>query len=110
MPKVINRISPFHTSVFVTDVGSLGIQPVYHHIYNFGTTSVFISFGKKQKAKHINENNEIVDKRYVDLKVVVDERIADGHYYASSFKLFKKLIQNPERLEVPPEKVGQDVE
>lgn len=110
MPKVINRLSPFHTSIFITDVGSLGIQPVYHHIYNFGTTSVFISFGKKQKAKHINENNEIVDNRYIDLKVVVDERIVDGHYYASSFKLFKKLIQNPQILEKPPENVVEDVE
>lgn len=110
MPKVINRLSPFHTSIFITDVGSLGIQPVYHHIYNFGTTSVFISFGKKQKVKHINEKNEIVDNRYIDLKVVVDERIVDGHYYASSFKLFKKLIQNPQILEKPPENVVEDVE
>lgn len=109
MPKIINRVSPFHTSVFITDVGSLGIQPVYHHIYNFGTTSVFISFGKKQRTKYIDENNEIGDKRYIDLKVVADERIADGHYYATAFKLFKKLIQNPERLEVPPETVLEDL-
>lgn len=109
MPKVINRVSPFHTSVFITDVGSLGIQPVYHHIYNFGTTSIFISFGKKQKGKYINDNNEIADKRYIDFKVVVDERIVDGYYYASAFKLFKKLVQNPERLEIPPEMVFEDL-
>jgi len=110
MPKVINRISPFHTSIFITDLGSLGIQPVYHHLYNFGTTSVFISFGKKQKAKSFNRENIIVENRYIDLKVVVDERIADGHYYANAFKLFKKFIQNPERLEVPPENVNGDLE
>lgn len=109
MPNVINRVSPFHTSVFITDVGSLGIQPVYHHIYNFGTTSVFISFGKKQKAKYIDQNNEISDRRYIDFKVVIDERIADGYYFASAFKLLKKLIQNPERLEIPPEMVFKDI-
>jgi len=110
MPKVINRISPFHTSIFITDVGSLGIQPVYHHLYNFGTTSVFISFGKKQKAKSFNWENNIVENRYIDLKVAVDERIADGHYYANAFKLFKNFIQNPERLEVPPENVNEDLD
>jgi len=110
MPKVINRISPFHTSIFITDLGSLGIKPVYHHLYNFGTTSAFISFGKKEKEKIINQENVIIDKRYIDLKIVVDERIADGYYFANAFKLFKKLIQNPERLELPPENVFEDIE
>lgn len=109
MPKAISRMSPFHTSIFITDLGSLGIQPVYHHLYNFGTTSAFISFGKKQKAKIINKENIIIDKRYVDLKIVVDERINDGLYFANSFKLFKKFIENPERLEVPPENVVEDL-
>lgn len=110
MPKIINRISPFHTSIFITDLGSLGIQPVYHHLYNFGTTSIFISFGKKEKEKVIDQEDNIVNKRFIDLKVVIDERIADGHYYANAFKLFKKLIQNPERLEVQPESVVNDQE
>ncbi len=110
LPKAINRVSPFHTSVFVTDLGSLGIQPIYHHLYNFGTTSCFISFGKKETEKTINQENNIVNKRFINLKVTVDERICDGHYYASTFKLLKKLIQNPERLEVPPENVIEEIE
>ena len=110
MPKVINKVSPFHTSIYITDLGSLGIKPVYHHIYNFGTTSCFISFGKKEKEKVINKENHIVEKRFVELKVVVDERICDGHYYAGAIKLLKKLIQNPERLEVPPKNVIKDID
>lgn len=110
MPKVINKVSPFHTSVFITDLGSLGIQPVYHHIYEFGTTSVFIAFGAKQKQALFDENNNLVNKKYVSVKVVSDERIVDGYYYASAFKLFKRLIENPERLEVGPERVTEDIE
>lgn len=110
MPKAINKVSPFHTSVYVTDLGSLGIQPVYHHIYNFGTTSVFVAFGAKKKELAYDENNNIVQKKYVSLKVVADERIVDGYYCASTFKLFKRFIENPERLEVPPEKVVEDIE
>lgn len=110
MPKVINKVSPFHTSVFITDLGSLGIQPVYHHIYEFGTTSVFIAFGARQKQALFDENNNLINKKYVSLKVVSDERIVDGYYYASAFKLFKRLIENPERLEVCPDRIIEDIE
>jgi hypothetical protein len=110
MPKVINRISPFHTSFFITDLGSIGIQPIYHHLYDFGTTSFFIAFGIKTREKVINANNEIVDKRFISMKASTDERIVDGHYYASAFKLYKTLIQNPERMEVHPGKLEPDVD
>lgn len=109
MPRVINEISPFHTSVFITDVGSLGIKPIYHHLYEFGTTSIFVAFGIKQKEKIISRNNNIVEKRFVNIKIVTDERTVDGHYYASAFKLFKSLVQSPELLEQPPEKVAEDL-
>ncbi|NLC95869.1 MAG: 2-oxoglutarate dehydrogenase, partial [Bacilli bacterium] len=75
MPKVLNRVSPFHTSVFVTDLGSLGVQPVYHHIYEFGTTSIFVAFGIKNKERIIDRNHNIVEQKYVNVKIVVDERI-----------------------------------
>ena len=109
MPKVINRLSPFHTSVFITDLGSIGIQPVYHHLYDFGTTSCFISFGVKMKEKAINAKNQIVDRKYVRICVVTDERIADGIFFASAFKLYRSLIKHPETLEFPPEKAHEDV-
>jgi hypothetical protein len=109
MPKILNDLSPFHTSVFVTDLGSLGIQPVYHHLYEIGTTSVFVAFGTKYKEKHINRENRVVEKKYVSMRIVADERIVDGYYYASAFKLFRSLMQSPEKLELPPDKVVEDI-
>lgn len=108
MPKTIHSVSPFHTSVFVTDMGSLGILPIYHHIYNFGTTSLFVAFGTKQKENVIDRNNNIIEKRYIGIRIVGDERIVDGFYYAAAFKMFKNLMQHPERLELSPEKVVED--
>jgi hypothetical protein len=110
MPKIINNASPMHTSMFITDLGSLGIQPIYHHIYEFGTTSIFMAFGAKYSEKVIDKNNVVVEKRYVDLKVVTDERTTDGFYYASAFKLFARLLQTPEKLESKPELVVEDIE
>ena len=98
MPKKIIEASPFHTSVFLTNVGSLGIDSIYHHIYNFGTTSMFFSMGKKQKS-YIYEDEEFKEEKCITLAFVGDERICDGYYYASSFKLLSKYLKKPELLE-----------
>ncbi|KPU43765.1 2-oxoacid dehydrogenases acyltransferase (catalytic domain) [Oxobacter pfennigii] len=110
MPKIINEVSPFHTSAFVTDLGSLGIQPIYHHIYEFGTTSTFIAFGIKGKERVTDRESNTTEKKYINFKAVGDERIVDGYYYANAFKLFKKLVENPIILEMPPVEVFEDVE
>ena len=98
LPKKIIEVSPFHTSAFVTNVGSLGIDSIYHHIYNFGTTSLFFAVGKKKKA-YVLEDDEIVKEKCVNIAFVGDERICDGYYYAHSFKLLNKYLQHPEMLE-----------
>lgn len=109
LPKRILDVSPFHGSMIISDLGSLGIGPIYHHIYNFGNLPVFISFGAKRKAYELDENGSPVERKYVDAKFVLDERIVDGHYYATVFKYMNKLIENPEVLEVPPEVVKEDI-
>lgn len=98
MPKAIISASPFHTSVFLTNVGSLGIDSIYHHIYNFGTTSMFFAMGKKKKS-YIYEDDDIKQERCITIAFVGDERICDGYYYANSFKQLQKILRHPELLE-----------
>lgn len=98
LPKSLIAASPFHTSVFLTNVGSLGIDSIYHHIYNFGTTSMFFSMGKKKKS-YIYEDEDIKEEKCITLAFVGDERICDGYYYASSFKALTKYLRKPELLE-----------
>ena len=95
LPKAIIDASPFHTSAFLTNVGSLGINSIYHHIYDFGTTSIFFAMGTKKYEKDSEGNI----RKYIDIKVVADERICDGLYYARSLALFKKYFENPKLLE-----------
>lgn len=109
LPKKLIDISPFHGSMIITDLGSLGISPVYHHIYNFGTLPVFISFGAKRKAYELDKNGTVCERRYVDMKFTTDERIVDGHYYATFLKLMSSYIADPSLLEVPPDTVKQDI-
>lgn len=98
LPKAIIEASPFHTSAFLTNVGSLGIDSIYHHIYNFGTTSMFFSMGRKKKS-YIFEDDEIKEERCITIAFVGDERICDGYYYANSFKMLQRYLRKPELLE-----------
>ena len=98
LPRAIIDASPFHTSAFLTNVGSLGIDSIYHHLYNFGTTSMFFSMGKKKKS-YIYEDDEIQQEKCITIAFVGDERICDGYYYASSFKQLSRYLKKPELLE-----------
>jgi len=105
LPKFLTDLSPFHSSVFVTDLGSLGIKSVYHHIYNFGTNTIFIGFGIKEKEQKFDRHGNFKNRKVMDLKVVVDERVVDGYYFAQAIKLFKHTIENPESLLTPPDEI-----
>ena len=100
LPKKVIKVSPFHTSAYITNVGSLGINSIYHHLYNFGTTSMFFAIGKKKKSL-IYEDDEIKEERCINLAFVGDERICDGYYYAHSFRELCKYLSKPELLEKP---------
>ena len=95
--------------MIITDLGSLGIGPIYHHIYNFGNLPVFLAFGAKRSETVLNDAGEVVRRKYVDYKIVCDERICDGSYYASAFKYLRYYLKNPDELTRPPESVAEDI-
>ena len=92
LPKWLLDASPFHGSIVVTDVASLGIQPIYHHIYDFGNLPCFLGFGAKYRRTELDSEGKPVQRKYVDYKVVTDERITDGYNYAAAFRLFNRCV------------------
>lgn len=109
LPDSILEASPFHGSMVLTDLGSLRIGPVYHHIYNFGTLPIFIAFGAKYKKYEITKKRELVESKYIDTKLVIDEGIVDGHYYSQLLQAMRYMFQHPEIVETPPTKVVEDI-
>ena len=107
LPKFLIKVSPFHTSAFVTNVGSLGIDAIFHHLYNFGTTSMFFAMGRKKKT-YVYVDDELVEKKCISIAFVGDERICDGYYYAASFKQLSKYLAKPSLLEEKCEKKIDD--
>lgn len=110
IPKFLLEVSPFHASVIFTSMGSLGIPPIIHHLYDFGNLPVFIAVGRKYRKQEIDADGNIVVRRYVDYVMNCDERTVDGFYYATVLKYFHKLLRNPEVLDEPPEEVVRDID
>jgi len=99
LPKMVIDALPFHTSLFITNMASIRMGAVYHHIYDFGTTSIFMSIGKKESKLDLDKENNVVKKNILPLGVVIDERICSGATYAMGFNYFDRLLKNPACLE-----------
>lgn len=103
LPKFITDLSPFHASLTLTNLASIRTNHIYHHIYNFGTTSVFIAMGKNREVAR-KKDGEIVFEKCMPLGIVMDERICSGIYFAAAFRKFRQYLDNPALLEEKPEK------
>ena len=111
LPRAIIDASPFHASMSITNLASIRTNHIHHHLYNFGTTSVFLAMGKTREVPRSGENGEIILEKCMPIGVVMDERICSGSYYATAFKKFLKYLEHPELLEQKPdpEKVIKEV-
>jgi len=107
LPFSIINASPFHTSLFVTNLASIRTDTIHHHLYEFGTTGIFISMGQPKKKVILNGEN-VEEHKVMELGIVTDERIANGHYYGRCFRELNKYYKNPELLETRPESVVRD--
>lgn len=110
LPKSVIDASPFHTSLFLTNMKSIKMGYVYHHIYNFGTCSVFLSMGKERYVPVVVDADEekIGIRKIITIGGAVDERITDGLYNSNSIREFVKMLLNPAVLETPLEKREED--
>ena len=101
MPKSVTKGDPFYASCYLANLGSIDLHAGYHHLTNWGTTSVFCVVGAMKKRPFFNDDGSVEMKMSVDLGLTIDERLADGYYYSRTVKLMHKLLENPELLEKP---------
>lgn len=108
LPFSIVDASPFHTTLFVTNLASIRTNTIYHHLYEFGTTGVFISMGQPIKKTYVGDDDNAYERKVIELGIVTDERIANGHYFGRCFKELNRYYKDPSVLENPPESVCID--
>jgi hypothetical protein len=99
LPGFMIKTDPIYSTAFFTNLGSIGMDTIYHHLYNWGTCSIFISVGKLKKGPLYETRSGIVKVTNVmDMKITLDDRVADGVYYGNSLRLFKNYIEHPRQL------------
>jgi hypothetical protein len=103
LPASFIKGDSLYTSAYLANLGSIGLDAVFHHMFEWGNAVFFIVVGKRKKEPVVNERGEIEAQEVVDMNISLDERITDGVNYATTIRLLSDLIENPERLEVPPE-------
>lgn len=108
IPFSLVDVSPFHTSLFVTNLASIRTDTIMHHLYEFGTTGVFISMGKPIKKTYVDDEGNAYEKKIMELGIMTDERIANGHYLGRCFRELDRYLRNPEILEEKPKEIKWD--
>ena len=101
IPSSFVEADPYYSSVILTNLGSIKLHSGYHHLTNWGTTSVFVIVGERKNRPFFDENGNVTMRDSVDLGFTVDERIADGYYFSKTIKMFKDILENPELLDKP---------
>ena len=100
-PQALIGSDPNHASIFLSNLGSNGLEAGYHHLVNWGTNSCFIVTGKKYKKAEYDKDGNLDVHEVLPLGITLDERIADGYYYSGTVALVKELLAHPELLEMP---------
>ena len=101
VPYELIKADPNYSSIFMTNLGSIGMDSGYHHLNNWGTNSFFVMIGKKHLAPEWHEDGTCTVRPVISLGFTLDERIGDGYYYAGTIRLLTKILENPELLELP---------
>ena len=107
LPRAIIEASPFHATMGITNLASIRTNYIHHHIYDFGTMGMFVSMGNTELVP-MNRGGINVLEKCIPLGVVMDERIASGHYFAAAFQRIRSYLKDPSLLEGPPQVVNRD--
>lgn len=100
-PQALIGSDPNHASIFLSNLGSIGLECGYHHLVNWGTNSCFIVIGKKHLKMEYDKDGTPDLHEVIPIGITLDERIADGYYYSGTVALVKELLAHPELLEQP---------
>jgi hypothetical protein len=98
-PKLLRGMDPLRCSLFLTNLGSIGVEAPYHHLFEWGNCSFFAAIGKIKPSPWVDESGSLTVRKTVEIKYTMDERIADGFYFARSLELFEGYMKNPSLLE-----------
>lgn len=99
LPRFMTRNDPLYSSAYVVNLGSVGLEAAYHHLYEYGNIPFFIVIGKVKKAPVVDEAGQLVVHDVVNVRYTFDERITDGFYTSTALERFRQYVEDPELLD-----------
>ena len=100
-PKSLAMDDPCYSSAYLTNLGSIKMNADYHHLFNWGTISFFVTIGEKKMRPYFKEDGSYDMRNTIKVGLTIDERIADGYYFAKTLKLVRHMFAHPELLDEP---------
>ena len=97
-PGFLRGVDPLRCSAYVANLGSVGMGAAYHHLFEWGTCSLFVTIGQIKPTVVVGEDGQPAVRRTLELKIALDERIADGYYDARALELFDAYLNDPAQL------------
>lgn len=100
-PNALMKVDPYYSSIYISNLGSIKMSADYHHLANWGTNSIFAIIGEMKPMPFYGDDGSVTVKKGLTLSMTIDERIADGFYFANSIKILRKIVANPELIDEP---------
>jgi hypothetical protein len=98
LPASFSRGDPLYASVFVANLGSVGLDAAYHHLYEYGTIPIFVTIGRLHRVPFVQADGSVTSREVVALRYTYDERVEDGFYAARALERLQALLEHPEAL------------
>lgn len=99
LPQSLIKDNLYYSSIIVSNLGAIKCGAIYHNLTNFGTCSSLATMGEIRKEEIINDKGKKEIRSICEFGINLDERIADGYYFAKSVQLLQYIFDNPELLE-----------
>jgi 2-oxoacid dehydrogenases acyltransferase (catalytic domain) len=98
LPKQMLANDPMYASMFVANLGSIGLDNTFHHLYEYGSVSIFAVMGRPRKTTFVGRDGRPEVRDGLQVCWTFDERITDGYYVTAALKLVQNVIETPERF------------
>lgn len=94
LPRSFIDGDPFFASAFLTNLGSVGLDAAFHHLYEYGTIPIFCTLGLVHDGVVV-DNGQPAVARVASIKFTYDERVEDGLYAGHALEDFRRMVEDP---------------
>lgn len=98
LPASFLTPDPLYASAFVANLGSVGLDAAFHHLYEYGTIPIFVTVGRLHRAPVVLADGSVTSRERFTLRYTYDERVEDGFYAARALEFLQTLLEDPTRL------------